>query len=133
VGFWGYIYSPDSYARDGPIDKDENCNDGVDMLLVLSRNTLHLKRILLETASVEDVNLGKRPCALVSDYVHKRTNASTYHYAVLARYSSCSVLILEFARPTCSVSVLPCPNGGGTKRLKLGRGNLADLVCGILG
>jgi len=51
-------------------------SDGVDILLVLSRNTLHLTRILLETASVEDANLGKRLCALIT-FTNAHTPALT--------------------------------------------------------
>ena len=62
--------SSDSYARDSPIDEDENGVNGVDVLLDLSRNALLVKSILLRTASVgktrrvEDANLGQRLCTL---------------------------------------------------------------------
>lgn len=57
--------SPNSYARDGAIDKDKDGNNGTDLLLDLSRNTLLVKGILMRTSSVgktrrvEDADLGK--------------------------------------------------------------------------
>lgn len=78
--------SPDSYARDGAIDKDENGSNGIDMLLDLSRNTLLVKGILMRTSSVgktrrvEDADLGKR--LLHANDVHKHRR--------LPRYRSCS-------------------------------------------
>ncbi len=75
--------SPDSYARDGPIDKDENGSNGIDVLLDLSRNILLVKGVLLRTASVdetrrvEDSNLGKR--LLHAHDVHKRKHSPRRH------------------------------------------------------
>ena len=39
-------------ARDGAIGKDENCSDGIDVLLDLSCNSLRLECALLRIASV---------------------------------------------------------------------------------
>ena len=78
--------SPDRYARDSPIDEDENSINGINMLFDLSRNALLVKGILLRTARVnktrrvEDANLGKRSCMLTTF-----TTTGTYHNAVLAR------------------------------------------------
>jgi len=76
----------DSDAREGTIGEDENGSEGTDVLLDLSYNTLLVELILLKARSVgqpgrvEDANLGKRLGILTTF-----TNASTYHYAVLAR------------------------------------------------
>ena len=74
-----------SGARDGTIGKDENSSDGVGLLLNLSRNTfceliLWNAGIIGEPRCVEDTNLRKRLVLLTTS-----TNASTYHYAVVAR------------------------------------------------
>jgi hypothetical protein len=67
------------------MSKDENGSDGVNVLLNLSRNTLLVEFVLLDTASVgqsrrvEDPNLGK---GYAFFYIQ---NALTYHYVVLAR------------------------------------------------
>jgi len=79
------IVGADSDARDGTIGEDENRGDGVYVLLDLSRNTLLVDFILLDTASVgqsrgvEDANLGERSRILIM-----LKSSITYHYAVLA-------------------------------------------------
>jgi len=73
-------------AWNGAISEDKNCSDGIDMFLDLSRNTLLVKLVLLDTTSVcqprcvEDADLRKRLCILVMF-----TIVDTYHYAILAR------------------------------------------------
>jgi len=64
--------STDSDARDSAIGEDEDCSDGVDVLLDLSLNILRVLRILLRTAGVgktrcvNDANLWKRLCTLIT-------------------------------------------------------------------
>ena len=80
------IVGADGDAWNGPVGEDKNCGDGLNMLLDLSRNTLLVKLVLLDTASVrqprrvEDADLQKRLCTLVMF-----TMVNTYYYAIPAR------------------------------------------------
>ena len=79
------MVSADSDTRDGAIGEEEDRSDGIHMFLDLCRNALLVELVLLkatdvgQSRGVEDTNLAKGLCAIII-----LTNASAYHYAVLA-------------------------------------------------
>ena len=80
------IVSADRDTWNGAIGKDEDCTDGIHMLLDLGRNTLLVELVLLKATSigqprrVKDANLGKRLAIITMP-----TDSGAYHDAILAR------------------------------------------------